>query len=90
MSLDKKGQVNGPDQRLDLGIPVTLIAEAVFARCLSALKEERVRLQGFFPKPSQGSGTKRIFIDDIAKALYASKIISYAQGFMLMRAQQTR
>lgn len=72
---------------LDLGIPVTLIAEAVFARCLSALREERLQAEKLFSPPSlKFDGDKKKFIDDIAAALYASKIISYAQGFMLMRA----
>jgi 6-phosphogluconate dehydrogenase len=72
---------------LDLGIPVTLIGEAVFARCLSALKEERVRaaqvLDG--PRGERYSGDKKEFIGMIGDALYAAKIISYTQGFMLMR-----
>lgn len=72
---------------LDLGIPLTLISEAVYGRCLSAMKEERVEaskvLKG--PKPSF-SGDKRAFLDDLEKALYASKIVSYAQGFTLLRA----
>jgi len=71
---------------LDLGMPVTLIGESVFSRCLSSLKQERGRasklLQG--PTPSF-SGDKQKFIDDLEQALYASKIISYAQGFMLMQ-----
>ena len=71
---------------LDLGMPVTLIGEAVFARCLSSLKEERGRaaklLEG--PKP-QFSGDKQEFLDNLEQALYASKIISYAQGFMLIQ-----
>ncbi len=72
---------------LDLGIPVTLIAESVFARCLSSLKEERQHAQKLFPAPTaKFTGDKKAFIEDIRKALYASKIISYAQGFMLMRA----
>ncbi len=72
---------------LDLGIPVTLIAEAVFARCLSALKEERMQAEKLFPAPAiKFNGNKKEFIADICQALYASKIISYAQGFMLMRA----
>ncbi len=72
---------------LDLGIPVTLIAESVFARCLSALKDERLQAEKLFPSPaSKFSGDKKAFIEDIRQALYASKIISYAQGFMLMRA----
>lgn len=70
---------------LDLGMPLTLIGEAVFARCLSALKEERVEasriLQG--PKPTF-TGSQEEFIESIRNALYASKIISYTQGFMLM------
>lgn len=72
---------------LDLGIPVTLIAEAVFARCLSALKEERLEAEKNFPPSALTfKGDKKQFIEDIRQALYASKIISYAQGFMLMRA----
>ncbi len=71
----------------DLGIPVTLIAEAVYARMISALKAERVaasaKLRG--PKPAI-SGDRSKFIEAIRQALYASKIVSYAQGFMLMRA----
>jgi 6-phosphogluconate dehydrogenase len=71
---------------LNLGIPVTLIAEAVFARCLSSLKEERVQAEKLFPAPAiKFNGNKNEFIADICQALYASKIISYAQGFMLMR-----
>ncbi len=72
---------------LDLGIPLTLISEAVYGRCLSAMKEERVEaskvLKG--PKPSY-SGDKQAFLNDLEKALYASKIVSYAQGFTLLRA----
>jgi 6-phosphogluconate dehydrogenase len=71
----------------DMGIPITLIAEAVYSRCVSALKDERVaaakKLKG--PKPKI-SGDRKKFIDQIRDALYASKIISYAQGYMLMRA----
>ena len=74
---------------LDLGIPVTLIGESVFARCLSALKEERVRasalLQG--PKAAAVAAKDRSeFIENVRRALYCSKIISYAQGCMLLRA----
>lgn len=72
---------------LDLGIPVTLIAESVFARCLSSLKEERLQAEKLFPPPAvKFTGDKKAFIEDIRQALYASKMISYAQGFMLMRA----
>jgi 6-phosphogluconate dehydrogenase len=71
----------------DLGIPITLIAEAVYSRCISALKDERVaaskKLKG--PKPTI-SGDRQKIVEDVRKALYASKIISYAQGYMLMRA----
>ncbi|HZO86133.1 MAG TPA: decarboxylating NADP(+)-dependent phosphogluconate dehydrogenase [Verrucomicrobiae bacterium] len=71
----------------DLGIPITLIAEAVYSRCVSALKDERVKaakkLKG--PRPSI-SGDKPKFVESIRQALYASKIVSYAQGYMLMRA----
>src|SRR4029077_11995333 len=71
----------------DLGIPITLIAEAVYSRCISSLKAERVaaskKLKG--PKPTI-KGDQKKFIEDIRQALYASKIISYAQGYMLMRA----
>ncbi|KAJ7630686.1 6-phosphogluconate dehydrogenase [Roridomyces roridus] len=67
--------------------PVTLIGEAVFARCLSAIKEERVRASKIIdgPKKEPFRGDKQLFIDDLEQALYASKIISYTQGFMLMR-----
>ena len=72
---------------LDEGMPLTLIGEAVFARCLSAIKDERVvaskRLIG---EVAAFAGDKKAFIDDLRKALYASKIISYAQGYQLMRA----
>lgn len=66
---------------------VTLIGEAVFARCLSALKEERVRASKVIAGPPKEPfrGDKQLFIDDLEQALYASKIISYTQGFMLMR-----
>ncbi len=71
---------------VEMGIPVTLIAEAVFARCLSALKDERVAASKKLKGPSQSfKGDKKQFINDIFYALYASKMISYAQGYMLMR-----
>lgn len=72
---------------LDLGMPVTLIGEAVFARCLSSIKDERVRASKKIggPQIEPFTGDKKQFIDDLEQALYASKIISYAQGFMLMR-----
>ena len=72
---------------LELGMPVTLIGEAVFARCVSALKDERVVASNILSGPH---GTIRgvdhqAFIDDVRQALYASKIVSYAQGYMLLR-----
>lgn len=71
---------------LDLGMPVTLIGEAVFARCLSAMKEERVEASKVLMGPTpRFEGDREEFIENIRQALYASKIISYAQGFMLMR-----
>jgi 6-phosphogluconate dehydrogenase len=71
---------------LDLGIPLTLISEAVFARCLSAMKDERVRASRVLsPPPRRFSGKRRAFLEDLEKALYASKIVSYAQGFVLLR-----
>ncbi|TFK57418.1 6-phosphogluconate dehydrogenase [Heliocybe sulcata] len=72
---------------LDAGMPVTLIGEAVFSRCLSALKAERTRASKVIAGPQKETfrGDKQQFIDDLEQALYASKIISYTQGFMLMR-----
>ncbi len=71
---------------LDLGIPLTLIAESVFARCLSAQKEARVRAAQRLPKRiGVFSGDRQAMVDAVHDALYASKIISYAQGFQLMR-----
>ena len=72
---------------LDLGMPVTLIGESVFARCLSALKDERVQaakvLRG--PQKTLTVADKKEFIEEARRALYCSKIISYAQGYMLLR-----
>ena len=71
---------------LDLGMPLTLIAESVFARCLSAQKDERVLAASRLPKAEiTFSGDKAIAIKAIGDALYAAKIISYAQGFRLMK-----
>lgn len=73
---------------LDLGMPVTLIAEAVLARCLSSLKDERTTASQklkFVSRAQKFDGDKSQFLDDLEQALYASKIISYAQGFMLMQ-----
>lgn len=71
---------------LNYGIPVTLIGEAVFSRCLSALVNERNIASKQLPGPSGAfKGNKKEFIEDLKQALYASKIVSYAQGFMLLR-----
>ena len=71
---------------LDEGVPLTLIGEAVFSRCLSSMKSERVSAAKVFPKDVPAfDGDKTAFIEAIRKALYASKIISYAQGYTLMR-----
>jgi 6-phosphogluconate dehydrogenase len=71
----------------DLGMPLTLITEAVFARCLSAQKEERVAAAKVLPGPeTRLAGDRETFIKDVEMALYASKIISYAQGFALLSA----
>ena len=72
---------------LDEGIPLTLISEAVFARCLSALKDERVAAAKAYGRTIPAfTGDKAAFLECIRKALYASKIVSYAQGYALMRA----
>jgi 6-phosphogluconate dehydrogenase len=72
---------------LEMGIPLTLITEAVLARFLSALKEERVAASKVLTGPEPGfDGDKAAFVKDLHDALYASKIISYTQGYMLMRA----
>ena len=72
---------------LDEGIPLTLIGEAVFARCLSAIKDERVEASKRLTGPeAKFIGDKKAFIEDIKNALYASKIVSYAQGYTLLRA----
>jgi len=72
---------------LDSGQPLTLIGEAVFGRCLSALKDDRVKASQILKGPkAQFKGDKTKFVDDLRKALYASKIVSYAQGYQLMRA----
>ena len=73
------------DSSLDLGVPVTLIGEAVFARCLSAMKADRVAASKILSAPPfQFSGDKKAFIEDVRQALLASKLVSYAQGFMLL------
>ena len=74
-------------EALELGIPLTLIGEAVFARCLSAIKEERVEASKVLPGPKpRFEGDRKAFVEDVRKALFASKMVSYAQGYTLMRA----
>ncbi len=71
---------------LDLGMPVTLIGEAVFARCLSAIKDERVAMSKILSGPkAKVSADRKDFIENVRRALYCSKVISYAQGYMLLR-----
>src|SRR5579862_3692459 len=74
------------ESALDLGMPVTLIGEAVYARCLSAMKEDRVAAAKILSGPKvKFDGDRKAYIEDIRQALLASKIVSYAQGFMLLR-----
>jgi 6-phosphogluconate dehydrogenase len=90
--LDKAGQKGTGKwtavNALDLGMPVTLIAEAVLGRCLSSIKDERTiaatKLE-YVGRNNSFEGNKEQFLEDLEQALYASKIISYAQGFMLMQ-----
>jgi len=72
---------------LDFGVPLTLIGEAVFARCLSAAKAERAAASRILAGPAAPAfkGDRKAFIDDLGAALYAAKIISYTQGFLLMK-----
>lgn len=89
--LDKAGQKGTGKwtaiSALDIGQPLTLIGEAVFARCLSALKDERVKAATVLNGPGTSfDGDADQLIDDLEQALYASKIVSYAQGYQLMRA----
>lgn len=73
---------------LDQGVPLTLIGESVFARCLSAQKEERVEASKILsgPKPSVYTGDRAAFLEDLRNALFAAKVVSYAQGYALMKA----
>ncbi len=77
---------------LDLGVPVTAITEAVFARCLSSLKSQRVHAEPLLPGPVPGqvATERKAFIDAVRDALYASKVVAYAQGFdqMLCAARE--
>jgi 6-phosphogluconate dehydrogenase len=90
--LDKAGQKGTGKwtaiNALDLGMPVTLIAEAVLGRCLSGIKDERAKastMLEYVGRNNSFEGNKEQFLEDLEQALYASKIISYAQGFMLMQ-----
>lgn len=72
---------------LEMGVPLTLISEAVFARCLSAMKNDRVTASKVIAGPKVNfTGDKKEFINNLKDALYASKIVSYAQGYTLMNA----
>ncbi|MBM7601805.1 6-phosphogluconate dehydrogenase [Virgibacillus halotolerans] len=91
--LDKAGQKGTgkwtSKNALDLGVPLPLITESVFARCISAMKEERVKASKVLSGPgvNKYEGNKEELIEAVRKALYMSKICSYAQGFAQMRAQ---
>jgi len=72
---------------LELGVPTTLVTEAVYARCLSAQKDERVRASSVLSGPdTHFEGDTQQFIDDVRQALYASKLVSYAQGYVQLNA----
>ncbi|MFM7920666.1 MAG: NADP-dependent phosphogluconate dehydrogenase, partial [Planctomycetaceae bacterium] len=72
---------------LDLGVPTTLITEAVFARCLSAQKDARVRAEAVLKGPdAKFTGDRSQFVSDVRQALYASKLCSYAQGYVQLDA----
>jgi 6-phosphogluconate dehydrogenase len=71
---------------MEFSVPLTLIGEAVFSRCLSAAKDERVRAAGIFSKPMITPPTdKALYVKDLEKALYASKLVSYTQGYLLLK-----
>jgi 6-phosphogluconate dehydrogenase len=92
--LDKAGQKGTGKwtaiSALDLAMPLTLIGESVFARCLSALKDERVEASKVLTGPGKPKtvADRKAFIEDVRRALYCSKMISYAQGYMLLRAAE--
>ncbi len=71
---------------LELGVPVTAITEAVYARALSSRKDQRIRASKILPGPAGGGATPEGFVDAVRDALYASKVVAYAQGFEQMRA----
>lgn len=91
--LDKAGQ-KGTGKwavvtSLDMGVPLTLVAESVFARVLSSLKDERLLASRILTGPTaKFRGNKKAFIKELGKALYAAKVISYTQGYQLMRAAE--
>ncbi len=89
--LDKAGQKGtgkwAVTTALDVAVPLTLITESVFARVLSAMKDERLVASALLPGPvPEFSADRRAFIDALGKALYAAKLISYTQGYQLMQA----
>ena len=92
MILDTAGQKGTgkwmSQHALDLGVPTTLITEAVYARCLSAQKDARVRASAVLKGPADAkfTGDKTQFIEDVRQALYASKLCSYAQGYVQLDA----
>jgi len=88
--LDKAGQKGTGKwtgiNALELGVPLTLIGEAVFARCLSALKEQRVKASSILSGPTPDKLPPEEWVNPLGDALYGAKIVSYAQGYMLMQA----
>jgi len=89
--LDKAGQKGTGKwtaiHALEMGIPLTMIGEAVFARALSALKDERVQAAAILTGPENGAALEQAdWLDGLGNALFAAKILSYAQGYMLLRA----
>jgi 6-phosphogluconate dehydrogenase len=90
--LDKAGQKGTGKwtaiEALELGMPLTLIGESVFARCLSALKSDRVAASKIIQCPDAApfSGDRAAFLEDLRQAMFCAKVVSYAQGFMMMQA----
>ncbi len=75
---------------LDVAVPLTLVTESVFARVLSSMKDERTQASGLLGGPAgRFSGDRRALVEDLRKALFAAKLISYAQGYQLLRATAT-
>ena len=88
--LDRAGQKGtgrwAASAALEESVPLTMVTEAVFARCLSARRDERLRAAALYPRtPSAPAGDRAAFVEDLREALYAARIVSYAQSYDLMR-----